>query len=236
MTTMMIDPLDAAVLTAENAGKYYGQVNVSAAFVVLTKGIGKQAFIDGAHNVQDRRTEISFTLNPIEEMGMTNLVQRSMLSESAEWSKIVWPSLRDGCGLNSLRALDGKYVKVELVKNGRTWPDRKTGEIREGTTLKFVAVYKTDAECKAAFVSDGNAPRTTTNSDNDAAMDIDMSAGSGAVVNNNQELEMAKAFLPALVKASGGNKEVLVKNLAGMFPVSKYFTIDSPEVKALLAA
>lgn len=234
MTTMMIDPLESAVKTAENAGKYYGQVNVTASYVVLSKGIGKQAYVEGSHNPQDRRTEISFTLNPIEEMGMTNLVQRSMLAESAEWSKICWPSLRDGCGLTKMAGLDGTYVKAELVKNGRTWPDRKTGEIREGTTFKFVAVYKSEAECKAAFASDGNAPRQASH-DDDSAMAVDMSAGAGATT-TNQELETAKMFLPALVKQAGGKREILANLLNGMPMVSKYFSVDSAEVKALLAA
>jgi len=232
MTTMMIDPLESAVKTAENAGKYYGQISVSAAFVVLTKGIGKQAYVEGSHNPQERRTEISFTLNPIEEMGMTNLVQRSMLAESAEWSKIVWPSLRDGCGLTKMTGLDGTYVKAEMVKNGRTWPDRKTGELREGTTFKFLAVYKNEAECKAAFASDGNAPRVVASDDN-GAMDIDMTPTTPAV---NQELETAKMFLPALVKQANGNKQILADSLSKTPIVNKYFNIDSPEVKQLLAA
>ncbi len=233
MTTMMIDPLESAVKTAENAGKYYGQIQVSAAYVVLTKGIGKQAYVEGSHNPQDRRTEISFTLNPIEEMGMTNLVQRSMLAESAEWSKIVWPSLRDGCGLTKMTGLDGMYVKAEMVKNGRTWPDRKTGELREGTTFKFLAVYKNEAECKAAFAIDGNAPRQAA-SDEGGAMDIDMSAGAGAA--KSQDREIAIAFLPGLVKASGSDKTRLADLLKNTPLVSTYFNIESPEVKALLAA
>lgn len=235
MTTVNYnDPYASAVSTAENSGKYYGQVNVNAAFVTLTKGVGKQSYVEGQHDPKDRRTEISFTLNPVEEMGLSNLTQRSMISESNEWSKIVWPSLRDGCGLNNLRELDSKYVKVELVKNGRTWPDKKTGEIREGTTLKFLAIYASEKACKDAYSNDGNTPRTTTNTD-DAAGAIDMSAGAGAPA-SNPEKEAAKKFLETLVKQSSGNEAMLKQMLSGMPMITKYFPVGSLEYTQMLTA
>lgn len=233
MTTFNNDPFESAVKTAENNGKYYGQIQVVATYVVLIKGSGKQSFIEGQHDPKDRRTEIGFTLNPIEDMGLANLVQRSVLAESAEWSKIVWPSIRDACGLTNLRALDNKFVKVERVKNGRTWLDNKTGEPREGDTLKFVAIYENEKTCKAAYFADGNTPRVTTNVDD--AGEIDMSPGAGSV-DEKAEAETAKAFLPALVKMSAGNKSALATTLASMPAVSKYYNINSPEVVALLAA
>lgn len=236
MTTVNYnDPFESAVKTAENSGKYYGQVEVACTYVTLTKGVGKKSYIEGKDSPKDRRTEISFTLNPIEEMGLSNLTQRSMLSESREWSDICWPSLRDACGLQKLQALDKKFVKIELVKNGRTWPDKKTGEIREGTTMKFIAIYGSEKECKTAYFNDGNSPRTATAPADDAGT-IDMSPGAGASTASNVEMETAKAFLPALVKASAGNKTVLATTLAGMPMISKYYNVNSPEVLQLLAA
>jgi hypothetical protein len=236
MTTVNYnDPYQTAVTNAENSGKYYGQVNVSASFVILTKGVGKSTYVEGNHDPKDRRTEISFTLNPIEEMGMSNLVQRSMLSESREWSGIVWPALRDGCGLTQLRDLDNKYVKAELVKNGRTWPDKKTGEIREGTTLKFIAIYKTEAECKTAYAEDGNAPRTAAPTHIDDVSAIDMSPGAGNTA-NDAEKEVAKKFLETLVKQSAGNSTMLNQMLAGMPMITKYYPVGSPEITQMLQA
>jgi hypothetical protein len=52
----------------------------------------------------------------------------------------------------------------------------------------------------------------------------------------NPERESYKAFLPTLVKAANGDKQQLATMLAGMSPLNKYFTVDSPEVVALLAA
>jgi len=40
--------------------------------------------------------------------------------------------------------------------------------------------------------------------------------------------------LPALVKGANGDLTKLAQILASMSPVNKYFTVDSPEVQALL--
>ena len=62
-------------------------------------------------------------------------------------------------------------------------------------------------------------------------MAIDMTANA-----HNPERESSKAFLPMLVKAAGGDLNQLKLTLASMSPLNKYFTIDSPEVQALLKA
>lgn len=228
------DPFQTAVETAERSGHYYGQISVGASFVVLIKGVGKATYIEGNHDLKDRRTEVSMALSPLDEMNMSNLVQRSMLSESAEWSRIVWPSLRDGCGLNQLRDLDNKYVKVELVKNGRTWNDKKTGELREGTTFKFLAVYSNKQACVDAYFADGGTDRSDSASDDgNPAGAVNMTPAAGII---NPELETAKAFLPALVKQAAGNKSALETMLNGMPMIAKYFNVNSPEVVALMAA
>lgn len=228
------DPFQTAVETAERSGHYYGQMSVGASFVILVKGVGKSTYNEANHDIKDRRTEVSMALSPIDEMNMSNLVQRSMLSESAEWSRIVWPSLRDGCGLSQLRDLDGKHVKVELVKNGRTWTDKKTGEPREGTTFKFLALYPNKQACVDAYFADGGTDRSDNGNDSgDSAMAVSMAPGAGTI---NPELETAKAFLPALVKQAAGNKSALETMLNGMPMIAKYFNVNSPEVVALMAA
>lgn len=223
------DPLADAVEAAERGNFYYGQVQVSGSYVVLMKGAGKQTFIEGTHELKDRRTEVTFTLNPIEQSGLTQLITRSMIAESPEFSRQVWPSLRDGCGITALRDLDNKFAKVELVKNGRKWQDKKTGEEREGTTFKFHTVFTDQTACIAGYEADGNTPRTSTPVD--AAASVDMTPGV-----NDSEKEAMWAFMQTLIKQANGDKATLTSMLAGMPMITKYFTPDSPEVLPLLKA
>lgn len=227
------DPFAAAVEAAERGNFIYGQAQVSASFVVLLKGVGKRTFIEGEHELKDRCTEIVITINPIEESGLTQLATRSLIAQSAEFSRIVWPSLRDGCGITDLRQIEGKFVKAEYVKNGRKWQDKKTGEDREGTTFKFHAIYESETACVAAYGADGNAVRTSTDPAGDAAASVDMSQNGS---NDAVERETIKQFLPALVKQANGNKDVLSQIINANPMISKYFNIGSPEVVTLMAA
>jgi len=226
--TISNDPLAAAVESAERGSFFYGQIQVQGSFVKLQKGIGKSAWIEGQDDLKDRRTEITFTINPLDQTGFTQLITRSMLAESAEFSKIVWPSLRDACSVANLPDIDGKFVKTESVKSGRTWNDRKTGEPREGTTLKFHSIYDTEAFCVAGYEADGYTSKTTT-TEADPAGDIDMTPNA-----DNPEREAAKQFLVALVKQANGNKDALGTMLATMPMITKYFSVDGPEVAELM--
>jgi len=231
---MTMDAFDSAVNAAENRGIYYGQVQVTANFVVFPKGGSKQSYIENQHDPKDRRTEVSLVLSPIDEMGITNLITRSVIAESTEWAKIVWPSLRDDCKVANPREIDNKFVKIQMVPNGRSWDDKKTGEKREGTAMRFLAVYANAAACKQAFASDGNSARMSTVADStDNAMAVDMTP---QIDPNDAERETAKMFLPALVKSSGGNPAMLKTMLSGMPLIAKFYNIDSPEIKALMAA
>lgn len=221
------DAWASAVEDAERGDFLWGQIQVDVNFVVLKKGQPKRSWAEG-EDPKERSTEISFTLNPIEEMGLTKLIQRSVLSDArGEWGRIVWPSLRDACGLKELRPLDGKFVKIETVKNGRKWND-KNGVQQEGTTFKFHAIFDTQTTCVNDYLNAGGMNKSTP--DDGGAMDVDMSP------NVNQEIETAKAFLPALVKQAAGNKVMLRAMFDGMPMISKFFTVDSPEVQALMAA
>lgn len=224
---MINDPWASAVEDAERGDFLWGQIQVDVNFVMLKKGQPKRSWGEG-DDPKERSTEVSFTLNPIEEMGLTKLIQRSVLSDArGEWGRIVWPSLRDACGLKELRPLDGKFVKIETVKNGRKWTD-KNGVQQEGTTFKFHAVFDAQATCANDYLGAGGSDKSTV--PDNGAMDVDMSQ------NINQELETAKAFLPAIVKSAAGNKTILQQALNGMPMISKFFTIESPEVLALMGA
>lgn len=237
MSTMTLDPMDTAVSEAERPNYIYGQLEASASFVMFANK-KKVNWVDGQDDPRERRTEVNILINPIEETGFTSFFTRSVIcSNSNEWATIIWPSLRDECKVANLREADRKWVKVETVKTGRTYTNR-SGQTVENTTFKFIALYQTQADCAAAYLADGNAIRTDAtkgtlsggaHSTMDDAAAIDMTP-------NDERRQTALAFLPALVNAAKKDKTVLSSTFAGMPMISEFFTVNSPEVVALLNA
>lgn len=216
--TTTFDPFDAATEAGERQPVYFGKVDCTAGFVALLKGQGKVLWTE-AHGIEQRRTEVALRLDPIDAMNLTRAVERQVIAESREWTGVVWPSLRD-LGVRNAREVNGKWAKVELVKSGRSWTN-KEGATVEGTTLKFLALYPTKAECIAAWEAENGGSVAHAPSSN----------GNGAV---DPGRETAAMFLEPLVKAAKGDRAALAQSLANMPMVSKYFTVDSPEVQALL--
>src|SRR5690606_21964868 len=115
-------------------------------FVALVKGQGKVDFDPERH---DRRyTEVVIRVDPLSESGMTFFDRREMLAEFGDFTKTVWPSLR-ALGCQSVRDLNGKWAKYELVVTGEY--TNKQGEKRNSTTFKFHELYDDQAACLAAF-------------------------------------------------------------------------------------
>lgn len=229
------DPFEAATQAGEGRNTYYGKADVTAGFVTLKKGVGKQPFNDQLDDIRERRTEVKIVVNPIDAMGISILLQRDLIAESAEWSRYTWASLRDKCGLKSVRDLNGKYCKVTLQGTGESYTTKR-GDTQERKAFVFEAVYATAADATAAYYADnGGQPLH----EDDPAMAVDMGPGAGANGNGangaNAERETAKAFLQALVKQSGGDKAKLSASIAAMPMIARYFTADSPEVAEFYA-
>jgi len=230
-----VDPFDAATQAGERLDSLYGKVEVSATFVKLIKGVGKQPWSE-SDGVDTRRTEVQITLNPLDCTGLTLLVERRLIAESRDWSGIVWPSLRD-LGLKNVRDLNGKCVKAAMVKTGRTYTNKR-GETSEETTFQFAAVFNTVEEATAAYYAErGGAPGASADND---PMAIPFGAQPATNISTNgngngAERETAFQFVAALVKQSGGDRGKLAGLIAQMPLISKYFTVDSPEVQELLA-
>ena len=231
------DPFEAATQAGEGRNTYYGRVDVSASFVTLKKGVGKQAFNEQLDDVRDRRTQVTIVVNPIDAMGLSILLQRDLIAESAEWSRYTWASLRDKCGLKNVRELNGKWAKLTLQGTGETYTTKR-GETQERKAFVFEAIYQTAQEATAAYHAD-----TGGGHEDNPAGDVDMSHGAGGPVTNisangngnDTERETAKAFLQALVKQSGGDKSRLAASIAQIPMIAKYFTADSPEVVEMFA-
>lgn len=227
MSTQILDPWQAATEAGERKPVYYGQMDVQAQFVKLIKGVGKQVW-GPQDDPGERRTEVKLILNPLDEMNQTNLVTRDPIAESAEWAKIIWPSLK-GLGLSSARDLHGKWVKAKLVESGK-FTNRQGQEVTR-TTLHFLTLYPDKAACVAAFHADRNhsAPAPA---DTDPALSVDMSSNGNGTI--NAERETAKAFLKPLVAQAGGDLNKLATLIAGLPMVAKHFAVTSPEVVELV--
>jgi hypothetical protein len=234
MSISNIDPFDAATEAGDRKPVYYGRMEVTASFIAMIKGQAPQAFNEHQHDPDTRRTQVHLILNPIDAMGLTQLLERKLIAEFGAWPKIVWPSLRD-LGLKNVRDLNGKWAKVEIVKTGRTYQSNR-GDTQEETTFKFLALYNTAADATAAYVADGG--RVAAPADDESA--VDMSHGAGAApstngANGNAERDTALQFLKVLVKQSGGDKGKLSASIAQMPMIGKFFTVDSPEVVEIMA-
>lgn len=222
------DPFDTATELGDRKPVYYGRMEVTATFVSMAKGQPKAVFDEALHSADNRRTEVHFIMNPIDAMSLTQLLERKCIAEFSEWSKIVWPSLRD-LGLKNPRELNGKWAKLEIVKTGRTYTSSR-GEVQESSTFRFVAIYNTAAEATAAYVADGG--KVTAPADDETQ--IDMSPGAGAPV-SNAERDTAYQFLKVLVKQAGFDDGKLAASIGQMPMIKAHFSVNSPEVKQIRA-
>jgi len=243
-----VDPLDAATAAGNRLDAYFGRIEVSASYVKLEKGIGKTPWSE-TDGQDARRTEVHLVLNPIEASGLTFLVERKLIAESNEWSKTVWSSCRE-LGLKSVRDLHGRYVKVEMVKTGRTYTKRD-GTTGEESTLHFAAIFDDLAACEAAYWAErggkpqagaeaiemgpqDGAPRNGATPPVTVARTVASNGSNGATPASEAERAVAKQFLDVLVKQAHGDLSVLAGLIASMPLVNKYFAVTSPEVVELL--
>lgn len=196
-----------------------GQVTVQVYPCVLQKGVGKVPFDATQHKESDKRTAVDMFLMPLDG---DKCLERRMVAQSDEWVKIVLPSLK-ACGVLSLANLNAKYALVHFEPTGRKYTD-KYGEEKMATTFKFLKVFGTEAELRAAV--NGGQPAPTV-----APAPAPAQGGNGG----NQQRDVALKFLPTMIKTwckDGLDPEKVRAGLAGNPIFSKHFTVDSPEVVA----
>lgn len=222
--TMINDPWDSAENPVFRASEYWGQINVDMFYCVLEKGRGKVAFNPELHRAEDRRTAIDMVLFPLPEQNISFEVSRNMIAESAEWAKIVLPSIK-AFGI-TLRELNQKWVKLHFKPTGRKYTNAN-GEERENTTFEFLTLFPDEIACRADF--GGGAGRTDSATTATESAPID------------KEKATAYAFLKVIVeKAAKGKTDLeavrvdVAKNITAYPMVAKVFTVDSPETVQLI--
>lgn len=224
------DPLESADNPEVQLPRYYGQAVVDGYFAVLVKGVGKMPFDPAQHTLDKRVTAIKLGIIPIAEQNVTRDVFREYIAEFGAWPKITLPSLK-ALGL-TVKSLNNAWVCLELVNEGRTYADKNTGEQRDSLTFKMVGHYPDEAACKAAYlnrtVASGQEPATPSTPTNGNGHN-----GNGA---NPKEKETALQFVKVLIGQVKGDETALSQRIAGMPQISKHFTAQSPDVRALLDA
>jgi hypothetical protein len=207
---------------------FHGQVSIEAYRIAWPKGDFR------AHAVYDPNTHkggdwqqtvmINIIVTPLDPT--RKLIAREIPQFAREFVGVIRPSIealaakiaaikgQDVKAINPLREINKLWVAGEFVPR----PDNKAGET--WTTIKFVDVWATREECEA------HANQSTDAENGDAATE--------PAPNPDAQRATLAAFLPAMWAQAGKDKakmEELIKAnslLAG-------FTIDSPEVQAVMA-
>ncbi|MHB1131755.1 MAG: hypothetical protein ACYC4L_05135 [Chloroflexota bacterium] len=222
MTVDTNDPMTSAMETELRPRTYFGQVQSQAYYAVLVKGIGKVPFDPTQHSIDKRVTAIEISLMPLIGGSVDTPIDRELIAESHDWAKIVKPSL---LALNTdLRGVNGKWTQVQLVPVGSY--TNKSGEEKTRTMFKFIALYASEDECRAA--SDAFFPRS----------DVTTAPAPAPAAPNGSNAERAAAakFLPALWAASQKDATKFATLIANQSALAKHFDISSPEVVAVIAA
>jgi hypothetical protein len=231
------DPFDSAMAAEarpQGPRTYFGQISVDVWHCVLVKGTGKVPFDSGAHSADQRCTAIDLTFQALpRDNGMAlKPMTFGMIAESKEWASIVKPSLvAIGSDLRSIR---DRYVSVQLVPTGRTYEakNRDTGEkkIRNANTIKFVKLFASEAECRAA------SDAFFSQFQHGGAVAAPAPAPAPAASAQDAGRATAAKFLPALWRASGNSVERFEKLIKQTDACNKYFDLSSPEVLAVITA
>lgn len=226
--TVIDDPFASASNPQTFSSDLWGRVEIQAWFCVLEKGYGRVPFNPSQHNAGQKRTAIDVSIDPLPELNITNMnvCERHLLAESKEWRTITLKSLQN-LGYQDVRSANGKWAHVAPVPNGRTY--EKDGQMRDSTDFKFLAIYNTEAECRAAM-NGGNGAQPPSPAQYEPT----------GVPINETEKQAAAQFLRVIVtnaiagKQPAQYREAITASLAGFPMVNKFFTFDSPEVQALL--
>lgn len=227
------DPMDTAMDAKPQARHYFGHLTVDCWYCVLEKGTGKVPFDPQQHSEDRKCTAIDLVLSPISRGDRAAYtVERNLIAESNEWAKTVLPSLK---ALNlGLRDIANKHVHVELVQLG-TYTD-KTGETKNKTAFKFLAVFPDERACQGA-AAQFYASRSQTAEGAEAATETTAQQPAQQPVQpqNDAQRALAAKFLPGLWKAANGKVDVFEGMIKRNPMVARYFSLESPEVLQVMA-
>jgi hypothetical protein len=166
--------------------------------------------------------KIDIEVVPLPEHNAQFNVEQSVPSFDRRWHSHTKKSL-DTLG-HTGADVNEQWVQVEKRPTGKKYSYVKNGERISGdeTALIFLAVYPDEATCRAAYSEKFGA------GNQEATTEVPANSNGGA------EKETAKAFLPALWAQANGDLVKMQELLESNPLTGKFFTIDSPEVVAIV--
>jgi hypothetical protein len=226
------DPYAAAQETAERPPEFYGELSIECWFCALVKGQGKVPF---DANVHDRRsTAIDLVVMPLSDHNITNAFERSTLDWARDWTRITWPSLK-ALGITSLRDVSkGKWCKFAWQTTGEKYR-ANGGEERERTAFKFLALYNSEAECRAAYYAD-TGKQQPDDLGTEAIPGFESKAQPAEADNGSSKArETAIHFIKAYAKMNQFQVDATRKACATQSAITDVFDLDSPEFVEVIA-
>lgn len=230
------DPYAVAQETAERPAEFYGELSVECWFCALVKGQGKVPF---DANVHDRRsTAIDLVVMPLSDHNITNAFERSTLDWARDWTRITWPSLK-ALGITSLRDVSkGKWCKFAWQTTGEKYR-ANGGEERERTAFKFLALYNSEDECRAAYYADsGKTPPDSEGVSDIPGFESKAQPTQAAPDNSNgsdKARETAIQFIKVFAKMKHFDVEATRQACATQTAITNVVDINSPEFVEIIA-
>ncbi len=226
--TLAPDPWDDAINPPARDFEIYGQVKVDVYYLFFPGGGQAPVPFDPNNHPEDKRaTQIEMQIIPIAEQNISWDVKQKYLSFSKEWQKITLPSIKD-TGVTDLRTLKDRFARIAQVPGFRPRKDKNTGEDTGEfwSTFKFIEVYPDEATCKAAF---GGSP-ASKEAEQEAVPNV-------ADQERSVMLTFAKVIVADKARTITDREElikVLELELANNVALAKHFTVNTPEIQALI--
>lgn len=237
------DPYASAGAATVRPREYFGQLTIDAWYCKLVKGQGKVPWDKNTDSIDSRMTALTVELQPVAGSNLTFALKRELIAESADWAKIMWPSLRT-CGVQSVKEANGLWVKLVQEPTGRKYRSSRTGMEQDATTFKILAVYPSQAACEAAFaaIRGGASPDVD---DEIRGVNFDGVTGIAEAQPKTQQAAMplddarkretARQFLLAIARQKRGDLEAVKAAVATMPMITQAFDPESAEFLAVVA-
>ena len=244
---MSYDPFDDAM--TDEPDVFFGQVTVEAFDGFFQTGVGAVPYDENAHGPDQKHyLIIHFEFIPVDPA--RKIFSVNTVKWAAEFNKVLRPSLEavsdqlasiKGLTIgqfNPLRKISGMYVKCERVPR----PDNKKNET--WTTMKFQQVYSDEAACVAAWEAHSGKELGGSPVADLPFMPEPVPVAPIIHMDDDTPLQYAKApdpvrhsmtaFLPALW-AQSGQDMIKMQGLLDANPmIGAHFTVESPEVVAVM--
>ena len=233
-TVTEFDPFASASAPVVQSFDLWGKVEISAWACALITGQGKVPY-DPTNPNHRRYTAIDIFIQPLPEIDVKypKSLEEHWIGEFPQWAKITLPSIK-ALGIDNVREINGKYARITRVPNGKKYEKKDqmgnlTGEMKDETTFKFLAFYRDEDECRAAYLAAGGQPSANGNGHNVAQVAPEESE-------KTQAYNIMKVVIANVKNGKTTVQEVqeAIKTHAFYPHISKFYTVDSDETVGLI--